>query len=252
MTYTFIPPASPVPGWSSGDVCRLIMATRSTQASSRLGRPATGVTTTRGGANRAQHRQGVSDSRRRPTPTAEGSVARTAYDGRRRPTPTPSEAGSRSSGHWTSTRGRPASAGGRSTARTRPPRRRRAPPGGQPHLRHPGQREQPERQVDVPLDAADREEPGHQGQGERRDDESLAGHPGLRHRPAEGEQPEHAVGAVHVVAGHADEVVARREQHQGEHHRRGERVPPGRPVHSRHGERARPAPAPPVQASMNQ
>src|SRR5680860_1345171 len=28
MTYTFIPPASPVPGWSSGDVCRLIMATR--------------------------------------------------------------------------------------------------------------------------------------------------------------------------------------------------------------------------------
>ena len=26
--YTFIPPASPVPGWSSGDVCTLIMATR--------------------------------------------------------------------------------------------------------------------------------------------------------------------------------------------------------------------------------
>ena len=27
-TYTFMPPASPVPGWSSGDVCRLTIATR--------------------------------------------------------------------------------------------------------------------------------------------------------------------------------------------------------------------------------
>jgi hypothetical protein len=29
--YTFIPPASPVPGWSSGDVCMLIVATRLTR-----------------------------------------------------------------------------------------------------------------------------------------------------------------------------------------------------------------------------
>ncbi|GAA4530195.1 hypothetical protein GCM10023096_70350 [Nonomuraea ferruginea] len=29
--YTFMPPASPVPGWSSGDVCMLIVATRLTR-----------------------------------------------------------------------------------------------------------------------------------------------------------------------------------------------------------------------------
>ena len=88
------------PGWSSGEVCRLIIATRSTR------RPSSGCTVAtrprRRGANRHNTDEGVSDSR--PAPTRRRSPTR-ANDHRRRPPRRPATGRSRAPARTTSKAG---------------------------------------------------------------------------------------------------------------------------------------------------
>src|SRR3954454_17805170 len=66
-----MPPASPVPGWSSGDVGTLIMATRRT-ASASVNPTATSSTDPHLGSNPVHPRPGARDSRSRGSVSESG------------------------------------------------------------------------------------------------------------------------------------------------------------------------------------